>query len=212
MLSTTPNTPGTPFQGPNTNLAGLFQINGVGTVKGGLTQTWNTWQIGKAGFGSGASMLTVFVVKGTAPALVPNTGLDVISNRVTVPFTISTPPAAAPSAPAASTVKATTNAKLGDIVVDTNGRTVYQFDQDQGTTSACTGACANVWPALTTQGTPVAGAGLDAAKIGSAHGQVTYAGHLLYYYSGDAKPGDTIGASIPSWGAVSPTGAAIHAN
>src|SRR4029077_12917109 len=34
-LSTTPNTPGTPFQGPNTNLAGLFQINGVGTVKGG---------------------------------------------------------------------------------------------------------------------------------------------------------------------------------
>ena len=74
MLSTTPNTPGTPFQGPNTNLAGLFQINGVGTVKGGLTQTWNTWQIGKAGFGSGASTLTVFVVKGTAPALVPDAG------------------------------------------------------------------------------------------------------------------------------------------
>jgi predicted lipoprotein with Yx(FWY)xxD motif len=213
MLSTTANTPGTPFQGPTTNLAGLFQINGVGTVKGGLTQTWNTWQIGKAGFGSGASTLTVYVVKGTAPAVVPNTGLDVISNRVTVPFTISAPAAAAaPAAPAASTVKATTNAKLGDILVDTNGRTVYQFAQDQGTTSACTGACANVWPALTTQGTPTAGAGLDASKIGSAHGQVTYAGHLLYYYSGDAKPGDTIGASIPDWGAVSPTGAAIHAN
>ena len=34
MLSTTPTTPGTPFQGPGTNLAGLFQINGVGTREG----------------------------------------------------------------------------------------------------------------------------------------------------------------------------------
>ena len=33
MLSTTPDTPGTAFHGPSTNLAGLFQINGVGTVK-----------------------------------------------------------------------------------------------------------------------------------------------------------------------------------
>jgi hypothetical protein len=61
-------------------------------------------------------------------------------------------------------------------------------------------------------GTPTAGTGLDASKIGSANGQVTYAGHLLYFYSGDAKPGDTIGASIPNWAAVSPTGEAIHAN
>jgi predicted lipoprotein with Yx(FWY)xxD motif len=210
MLSTTPNMPGTPFQGPNTNLAGLFQINGVSTVKGGLTQTWNTWQIGKAGFGSGPSTLTVFVVKGTAPAVVPGTGLALISNRVTVPFTITAPAAATPTAHA--TVKATNDANLGDILVDTNGRTVYQFAQDQGTTSACTGACANVWPALEADGAPTAGAGIDAAKLGSANGQVTYAGHLLYFYSGDAKPGDTIGASIPSWGAVSPTGAAVHAN
>ena len=209
-LSTTPNMPGTPFQGPNTNLAGLFQINGVGTVKGGLTQTWNTWQIGKAGFGSGASTLTVFVVKGTAPALVPDAGLEVISNRVSVPFTISAP--AAPAANPNATVRATADAKLGDILVDTNGRTLYQFEKDQGTTSACTGACANAWPALSATGAPTAGAGLDASKIGSANGQVTYAGHLLYFYSGDAKPGDTIGASIPGWAAVSPTGAAIRAN
>ncbi len=212
LLSTTPTTPGTPFQGPKTNLAGLFQINGVGTVKGGLTQTWNTWQIGKAGFGSGPSMLTVYVVKGTAPALIPDAGLELISNRVTVPFSISEPAGSAPAPAANATVKATTNPALGDILVDTTGRTLYQFAQDQGTTSACTGACANVWPALEAQGAPTAGAGLDAAKIGSANGQVTYAGHLLYYYSGDAKPGDTIGASIPSWAAVSPTGAAIRAN
>jgi predicted lipoprotein with Yx(FWY)xxD motif len=214
LLSTTPNTPGTPFQGPNTNLAGLFQINGVGTVKGGLAQTWNTWQIGRAGLGSGPSMLTVFAVKGTAPAVVPDTGLELISNVVKVPFTI-TSPAAATAAPATAdanaTVKVARDAKLGDILVDNTGRTLYLFENDRGTTSACTGACANAWPALRAAA-PTAGAGLDGSKIGTANGQVTYAGHLLYFYSGDGKPGDTIGTSIPSFAAVSPAGTASHAN
>src|SRR5215831_6806223 len=105
MLSTTPNTPGTPFQGPRTNLAGLFQINGV-TSNNGLIQVRNTWQIAKAGFGSGPSTLTVFVVDGTAPTLVPDTGLPAISNRITVPFTITAPTATAPS-PASANLNAT---------------------------------------------------------------------------------------------------------
>jgi hypothetical protein len=66
-------------------------------VKGGLAQTWNTWQIGRAGFGSGPSMLTVFVVKGTAPAVVPDAGLELISNVVKVPFTITSPGVATPA-------------------------------------------------------------------------------------------------------------------
>jgi predicted lipoprotein with Yx(FWY)xxD motif len=213
LLSTTPNTPGTPFQGPNTNLAGLFQINGVGTVKGGLAQTWNTWQIGRAGFGSGPSMLTAFVVKGTAPAVVPDTGLELISNVVKVPFTITSPAGAAAPAPAVAnaTVNVAKDAKLGDILVDKSGRTLYLFENDRGTTSACTGTCANAWPALR-EATPTAGAGLDGSKIGTANGQVTYAGHLLYLFSGDSKPGDTSGAGISSFAAVSPAGTAIHAN
>ncbi len=208
MLSTTPDMPGTSFHGPSTNLAGLFQINGVGTVKHGLTQTRNTWQIGKAAFGSGPSTLTVYVVQGTAPAIVPDAGLTAISNVVKVRFTISSP---APAAANAS-VQVRNDSTLGDILVDSNGRTLYLFEKDQGATSVCTGACANTWPALVANGAPTTGAGLDASKIGSANGRVTYAGHLLYFYSGDAKPGDTIGASIPSWAAVSPAGAAIHAN
>jgi predicted lipoprotein with Yx(FWY)xxD motif len=212
-LSTTPNTPGTPFQGPNTNLAGLFQINGVGTVKGALTQTWNTWQVGKASFGSGPAILTAFVVKGTAPAVVPDAGLEVISNTAKVPFTISSPAAATPPpAVANATLKVTNDPKLGNILVDATGRTVYLFEKDQGTVSACTGACTNAWPALRAAGTPTAGTGLDTSRIGSANGQVTYAGHLLYFYSGDGKPGDTFGAGIPSWDAVSPTGTTVHAS
>jgi predicted lipoprotein with Yx(FWY)xxD motif len=213
MLSTTPDVPGTAFHGPNTNLAGLFQINGVGSVNKGLIQTWNTWQIGKAGFGTGPSTLTAFVVKGTAPAIVRESEVEVISNKVKVSFTITAPATATPAPAAANaTVKIATDPKLGDLLVDANGRTLYQFEKDQGTTSACTGACASTWPAFKPAGTPTVGTGLDATKIGSAGGQVTYAGHLLYYYAGDAKAGDTFGAAIPSWGAVSPSGTSIHAS
>jgi hypothetical protein len=91
LLSTTPDTPGSPFHGPRTNLAGLFQINGVTTTKAGLARTWNTWQIGKAAFGAGPATLTVYVVRGAAPGIVPEGGLDVISNTVRVPFTITAP-------------------------------------------------------------------------------------------------------------------------
>jgi predicted lipoprotein with Yx(FWY)xxD motif len=214
MLSTTPNMPGTPFQGRRTNLAGLFQINGVSAHRG-LIQIRNTWQIGKAGFGSGPSTLTAFAIVGTAPTVVPDGGMLPISNTVTVHFNITAPAMAASSpasADANATLKITKDSKLGDILVDTNGRTLYLFEKDQGTTSACTGACSNAWPALKVTGTPTAGTGLDASKIGSANGQVTYAGHLLYFYSGDGKPGDTIGASIPNFAAVSPAGNAVEAN
>jgi hypothetical protein len=89
LLSTTPNMPGTPFHGPRTNLAGLFQINGVARVKGGKAETWNTWQPGKPIFGTGRSTLTVYVVRGTAPTVVPARSRGRISNVVRVPFNIN---------------------------------------------------------------------------------------------------------------------------
>ena len=73
------------------------------------------------------------------------------------------------------------------------------------------GACLGTWPAAKATGTPTAAPGLDASKLEVVNGQLAYAGHLLYYYAGDTKPGDTNGASIPSWDAVSPAGAPIHA-
>jgi hypothetical protein len=89
LLSSTPTKSGTPFHGPRTNLAGLFQINGVAKVRG-LAETWNTWQPGKPLFGLNKHVrLTVYVVRGTAPALVPAHGLHIISNTVNVPFTIA---------------------------------------------------------------------------------------------------------------------------
>ena len=87
LLSTTPDKPGTPLQGPDTNLAGLFQLNGVADV-GGLAEAWNTWQVGKPLFGTGRSTLTAYLVRGTAPTVV-SSNIRPVSNVVRVPFTIA---------------------------------------------------------------------------------------------------------------------------
>jgi predicted lipoprotein with Yx(FWY)xxD motif len=98
----------------------------------------------------------------------------------------------------------------GLVLVGPNGHSLYVFDKDQGTTTACTGGCAKAWPPLDSSGKPTVAAGLDAAKAGTvSSGQVTYNGHLLYYYAGDSAPGATNGLSIPGWHVVSPLGTAM---
>ena len=101
----------------------------------------------------------------------------------------------------------------GSILVDAQGRTLYLFEQDNGTTSACTGACATAWPALTGGAQPTAGAGADGSLLGTANGQVpqhvTYGGRLLYTYSGDTAPGDVKGVEIPGWYPITPSGAKV---
>ena len=106
----------------------------------------------------------------------------------------------------ATTLKVSSTTTRGDVLVDGTGRTVYLFEKDSGTTSACTGGCASVWPALSAAGTVTASTGIDGSKLGSAHGQVTYNGHLLYYFSGDSAPGDMKGVDIPEWYPVTPAG------
>ena len=47
------------------------------------------------------------------------------------------------------TIAVSNNGNLGKILVDSQGRTLYLFQKDTGTMSACTGACAIDWPPLT---------------------------------------------------------------
>jgi predicted lipoprotein with Yx(FWY)xxD motif len=103
----------------------------------------------------------------------------------------------------------------GTVLVTPDGRTLYMLDKDNGgTTSACTGPCATIWPALVATGTPKAGSGLDSSKLTVAmqadgRNQVVYNGHLLYNFSGDTAPGDAKGLGLPGWHAVSPEGAPV---
>ena len=117
------------------------------------------------------------------------------------------------SAPASSSATATGGAtvtakrsKLGAILVDGTGRTLYLFEKDQGTTSSCYSACAGGWPPDTTNGAPRAGAGVSGSLLGTTtrtdgKTEVTYHGHPLYYFAGDRKPGDTNGEGLKAFGA-----------
>jgi len=98
------------------------------------------------------------------------------------------------------------SSSLGKIIVDGRGRTLYLFEKDTRGHSACSGTCAMYWPPLITRGKPVAGHGLKKSLLGTirrANGarQVTYAGHPLYRYALDTKPGQTNGEGLQDFGA-----------
>jgi predicted lipoprotein with Yx(FWY)xxD motif len=106
----------------------------------------------------------------------------------------------------AAIVTATTVPKLGKVIVDAKGFTLYDFHKDKGGKSACYGACAKVWPPLLSEGQPQVGEGAMASKLGTTKRkdgtlQVTYAGWPLYTYEADKKPGDSNGNDIDSFGA-----------
>jgi predicted lipoprotein with Yx(FWY)xxD motif len=113
-----------------------------------------------------------------------------------------------------ATTVAVANSRLGDILVDAEGRTLYAFTKDKGDQSACGGQCADSWPALT--GTATAGTGVQASLLSAsmqANGdsQVTYDGRPLYYFAGDAKPGDTNGQGVGDvWFAVTADGQLVR--
>jgi predicted lipoprotein with Yx(FWY)xxD motif len=109
--------------------------------------------------------------------------------------------------------------RLGPILVDSKGITLYDFVADKGTTSVCYGACAALWPPLITKGRPVAGPGVRASLLGTTKRkdgklEVTYAGHPLYYFVSDRKPGQTTGQALNQfggpWWVLSPAGKEIH--
>ena len=96
--------------------------------------------------------------------------------------------------------------KLGMVLVDSNGMTLYDFHKDKGTTSSCYGACAKGWPPMLTEGEPTVGNGASASKLGTTERkdgttQVTYAGHPLYTFVEDKKPGEANGNDVSAFGA-----------
>jgi predicted lipoprotein with Yx(FWY)xxD motif len=126
------------------------------------------------------------------------------------------PASPSPAAPAESQAAvATASSSLGQTLVDAEGRTLYAFTKDKGGKSTCYGDCEATWPALTVQGAPEAGDGVQASLLattdrddGSA--QVTYKGMPLYLFSGDQQPGDTNGQGVGGvWFAVTPDGGLV---
>jgi predicted lipoprotein with Yx(FWY)xxD motif len=97
-------------------------------------------------------------------------------------------------------------------------RTLYLFEKDKGPTSTCYGACASAWPPLPAGAQGARATGVPAAKLAATKrtdgkAEVTYGGHPLYTYAGDAKPGDVQGQGLDQfgaeWYAVAPNGRKI---
>jgi predicted lipoprotein with Yx(FWY)xxD motif len=117
------------------------------------------------------------------------------------------------------TTVAVAKTPLGRILVDGKGITLYDFVEDKGGTSSCYGACAALWPPLTTTAKPHAGRGVRPSLLGTTKRkdgklEVTYNHHPLYYFVTDRKPGQTTGQGVNQfggpWWVISTAGKEIH--
>ncbi len=97
--------------------------------------------------------------------------------------------------------------KFGKVLAD--GDTVYTL---KPSSTPCKSKCWKYWPPVVLQAGvkhPHAGDGVKASKLGtrSVRGvglQVTYDGHLLYWYYRDKAPGQVKGNVTDTWGKWSP--------
>ena len=108
--------------------------------------------------------------------------------------------------------------KLGLILVNSRGHTLYMFSRDRNGKSACSGSCAKFWPPSIRGGKPAAGSGVKASLLGAAKRsngslQLTYNKHPLYSFALDKQAGQTNGegnlAFGAKWYAVSAKGTAV---
>ena len=136
------------------------------------------------------------------------------------PYGSAATPSAGNAAAGAATVAAA-NSPLGRIVADSKGRTLYLFEKDHNHRSACYGQCATYWPPLLAHGKPLARGGANQSLLGTtrrANGgkQITYAGHPVYRFVDDTKPGQTNGEGSQDfgagWDALSPAGNKIESD
>jgi predicted lipoprotein with Yx(FWY)xxD motif len=128
----------------------------------------------------------------------------------------SSAPASSMSTPAAASELKVADSKVGQIVVDGKGMSVYYYTKDtkDSGTSACTGGCLAAWPPVTTtSATPsVEGVTGNLGTITTPDGkkQVTINGMPIYYYAKDKAAGDITGQGVNSvWYLVAPSGEMI---
>jgi predicted lipoprotein with Yx(FWY)xxD motif len=131
--------------------------------------------------------------------------------------TVGSDPPAAHTSSADTTVKVM-KTRYGRILVDGRGRALYLFTRERGSKGRCYGACAEAWPVFFARGKVRAGTGANGRLIGTTRRrdgrrQVTYAGHPLYYYVTDRKPGQVTCQNVVEYGGtwlvVAPNGRAI---
>jgi predicted lipoprotein with Yx(FWY)xxD motif len=189
---------------PLTVAAGVTPTAGPGVTGtlGVIHRDDGGWQVTLDG-------LPLYYYSGDAQAGSANgDGIQYLWYVVLQPGGASTAPAGLP------TVMVSNSPVLGLILVDSRGMTLYTTEQDSDGITTCSGACATTWPPLTVAAgvTPTAGPGvvgmLGVIQRPDGTSQVTIDGLPLYYYSGDAIPGDVNGQGSNSVWYAAPQGTA----
>lgn len=112
-------------------------------------------------------------------------------------------------------IKVSTDARLGPILTDGAGITLYIHSNDEKGKSNCTTFCNQTWPAYPASEPPQAGEGANASLLSTLARpdgitQVTYNGWPLYQYRADQKAGDVKGQNSGGiWFVISPAGEAV---
>ncbi|WP_242902676.1 hypothetical protein [Actinomadura terrae] len=128
-------------------------------------------------------------------------------------------PAAAASSkpepePEPTTLEVASVTKLGKVVTDGRGMTLYRFDNDTARppASTCEDACAKAWPPVWAGKGDTEVKGVRQALVGKVKRpdgkwQVTLGGWPLYRFAKDESPGDVKGQGVGgTWYAAAPTG------
>jgi predicted lipoprotein with Yx(FWY)xxD motif len=136
----------------------------------------------------------------------------------------STPPTSSsttnPPASAASVAIKTLSTSKGTVLVTAGGLTLYWFANDKPSQSNCNGSCASYWKPLLGTAASAAGTslphGFGTVKRADGQMQITYDGHPLYTYTGDAASGQINGNGIDAsggmWWAITRTGSELGAS
>ena len=102
------------------------------------------------------------------------------------------------------TISSKSVGSVGDVLVDTNGMTLYSMKAETPGHIMCTGSCATAWPPLllpSGETSAAAGSGVDASKLGTitrpdGGTQVTYDGKPLYLFASDTSAGQATGQGV----------------
>ena len=157
------------------------------------------------------STIVTIVLAGGLVAACSASGASPLTSQVPVGQTVS------PGASAAA-IGTASSASLGTYLTGANGMALYTHAGDGPDSSTCTGDCATAWPPVTLPvgGQPTPGAGVT-GKLGTmtrtdGTTQLTHDGLPLYYWQGDAKPGDTTGDGVNGFSVAKVGGAAPAPN
>lgn len=92
----------------------------------------------------------------------------------------------------AAAVQANPTVEANGILTNRDGRTLYTFDKDSSK-SNCVGSCLATWPAFTVANASLAGGDFSIVVRDDGTQQWAFQGKPLYFFAGDAKPGELNG-------------------